>query len=205
VAPAADNGVDLVSEAGHAPAVEEPGALAVPVVRLDADLPLPGYARSGDAGADLVLGSSPHLLRAMELYKGRLIAYSLGNFSTWDTFNLTGPLGISGILKVSLASNGVATRVELIPTLLAKPGRPVPDPARQGVTLVRSLSAAGFGAPLRADASHRAAALFLRARRRANSGLFVCQKECSPRAPMCAQFAQIKSHASDRMNRTRRF
>lgn len=29
------------------------GALAVPVVRLDTDLPLPAYARPGDAGADL--------------------------------------------------------------------------------------------------------------------------------------------------------
>jgi dUTP pyrophosphatase len=28
--------------------------VVVPVVRLDPDLPLPGYARSGDAGADLV-------------------------------------------------------------------------------------------------------------------------------------------------------
>jgi Bacterial capsule synthesis protein PGA_cap len=101
-----------------------------------------------DAGADLVLGSSPHLLRALELYKGRLIAYSLGNFSTWDTFNLTGPLGISGILKVSLAPNGVATRVELLPALLAKPGRPVLDSSRQGVSLVRSLSTLDFGAPL---------------------------------------------------------
>jgi tetratricopeptide (TPR) repeat protein len=101
-----------------------------------------------DAGADLVLGSSPHLLRALELYKGRLIAYSLGNFSTWDTFNLSGPLGISGILKVSLAPNGVATRAELVPALLAKPGRPVLDPSRQGVSLVRSLSTLDFGAPL---------------------------------------------------------
>jgi len=101
-----------------------------------------------DAGADLVLGSSPHLLRALEVYKGRLVAYSLGNFSTWDTFNLTGPLGISGILKVTLAPNGVATRVELVPALLEKPGRPVLDPARQGVTLVRSLSASDFGNPL---------------------------------------------------------
>jgi Bacterial capsule synthesis protein PGA_cap len=100
-----------------------------------------------DAGADLVLGS-PHLLRALELYKGRLIAYSLGNFSTWDTFNLTGPLGVSGILKVSLAPNGVATRVELVPALLAKPGRPVLDASRQGVSLVRSLSTLDFGAPL---------------------------------------------------------
>ncbi|MGO8971646.1 MAG: CapA family protein [Myxococcaceae bacterium] len=101
-----------------------------------------------DAGADLVLGSSPHLLRALELYKGRLIAYSLGNFSTWDTFNLSGPLGISGILEVQLAPNGVATRVELVPALLAKPGRPVLDPARQGVALVRNLSALDFGSPL---------------------------------------------------------
>ncbi len=101
-----------------------------------------------EAGADLVLGSSPHLLRALELYKGRLIAYSLGNFSTWDTFNLTGPLGISGILKVSLAPNGVATRVELVPALLAKPGRPVLDPSGQGVSLVRGLSTQDFGLPL---------------------------------------------------------
>ena len=30
------------------------GVLRIPVVRLDADLPLPAYARPGDAGADLV-------------------------------------------------------------------------------------------------------------------------------------------------------
>jgi hypothetical protein len=101
-----------------------------------------------DAGADLVLGSSPHLLRALELYKGRLIAYSLGNFSTWDTFNLSGPLGITGVLKVSVAPNGVATRVELVPAIIEKPGRPVLDKARQGVTLVRTLSVLDFGTPL---------------------------------------------------------
>ena len=41
------------------PAGDDAGAaqgtgLPVPVVRLDPDLPLPGYAHSGDAGADLV-------------------------------------------------------------------------------------------------------------------------------------------------------
>ncbi|HTY08595.1 MAG TPA: CapA family protein [Candidatus Edwardsbacteria bacterium] len=34
-----------------------------------------------DAGADLVLGSHPHVLQGLELYRGRLIAYSLGNFA----------------------------------------------------------------------------------------------------------------------------
>jgi poly-gamma-glutamate synthesis protein (capsule biosynthesis protein) len=33
-----------------------------------------------DWGADLVLGHHPHVLQELELYKGRLIAYSLGNF-----------------------------------------------------------------------------------------------------------------------------
>ncbi len=33
-----------------------------------------------DWGADLVLGHHPHILQELELYRGRLIAYSLGNF-----------------------------------------------------------------------------------------------------------------------------
>jgi len=33
-----------------------------------------------DNGADLVIGHHPHLLQGIELYKGRLIFYSLGNF-----------------------------------------------------------------------------------------------------------------------------
>ncbi|GAA1079496.1 CapA family protein [Tsukamurella spumae] len=34
-----------------------------------------------DAGADIVIGSHPHVLQSMAQYKGRLIVYSLGNFS----------------------------------------------------------------------------------------------------------------------------
>ena len=36
-----------------------------------------------DAGADLVIGQGPHVPRAVELYRGHLIAYSLGNFWTY--------------------------------------------------------------------------------------------------------------------------
>ena len=39
------------------------GVLRVPVVRLDPDLPLPTYARPGDAGADLVAREGAHLRR----------------------------------------------------------------------------------------------------------------------------------------------
>lgn len=98
-----------------------------------------------DAGASLVLGHGPHQWRAVELYKGRLIAYSLGNFSTWNTFDTAGPLGLSGILEVRLASNGAALSAELVSTALPKPGRPVLDPQRRSLAIVRSLSAADFG------------------------------------------------------------
>jgi len=45
-----------------------------------------GYQRdlahlSIDSGADLVLGHHPHILQGLEIYKGKLIAYSLGNFA----------------------------------------------------------------------------------------------------------------------------
>jgi poly-gamma-glutamate capsule biosynthesis protein CapA/YwtB (metallophosphatase superfamily) len=42
---------------------------------------IPAFARAMiDAGADLVAGHGPHLLRGLELYKGKPIFYSLGNF-----------------------------------------------------------------------------------------------------------------------------
>ncbi len=59
-----------------------------------------------DSGADFVWGQGPHVPRAMEIYKDRLIAYSLGNFCTWG-FNLIGELGYAPILKVEMDSSGV--------------------------------------------------------------------------------------------------
>jgi poly-gamma-glutamate capsule biosynthesis protein CapA/YwtB (metallophosphatase superfamily) len=42
-----------------------------------------------DWGADVVLGHHPHVLQELELYKGRLIAYSLGNFVFGSESNRT--------------------------------------------------------------------------------------------------------------------
>lgn len=38
------------------------------------------YRSFVDAGADIVIGSHPHVLQGAEVYRGKLIAYSLGNF-----------------------------------------------------------------------------------------------------------------------------
>jgi dUTP pyrophosphatase len=54
VTPATHNGIEgTPDEVALAPPPHVP-TVALPVVRLDSDLSLPSYARSGDAGADLV-------------------------------------------------------------------------------------------------------------------------------------------------------
>ncbi len=59
-----------------------------------------------DAGADIVFGHGPHVTRAVELYKDRIIAYSLGNFCTYGRFNLDGIRGLAPILKVFVDKSG---------------------------------------------------------------------------------------------------
>jgi poly-gamma-glutamate capsule biosynthesis protein CapA/YwtB (metallophosphatase superfamily) len=94
-----------------------------------------------EAGADLVLGHGPHVLRAMEIYKKKLIVYSLGNFLTYGLFNLKGPNGIGGILKVQIdLENGDFLEGRLIPLRLEKGGIPALDPDREGIQLLKELT-----------------------------------------------------------------
>jgi Bacterial capsule synthesis protein PGA_cap len=97
------------------------------------------------AGADLVLGSGPHVLRGMEWYHGRLIAYSLGNFLGNGTLSTGGILGISGILHVTLRPSGAWVGGNLTPVVLVPPGVPEPDPAEAAHGVVRDLSREDFG------------------------------------------------------------
>lgn len=98
-----------------------------------------------DAGADLVIGSGPHVLRAMEVYRGRLIAYSLGNFLGYDQFGTAGGYGgVTVLLDVTLARNGVVTAAKLHPMALDPHSVPHPDPKGTALDHVRELSAADF-------------------------------------------------------------
>lgn len=98
-----------------------------------------------DAGADLIVGHGPHVLRAMEFYQGRLIAYSLGNFAGGGKMlNNSGRLGWGGVLKVSLAADGTWAGGEFISTYMNDAGKPTIDPRKRGLGLVRELSAADF-------------------------------------------------------------
>jgi Bacterial capsule synthesis protein PGA_cap len=102
--------------------------------------------RAIDAGADLILGSGPHVLRGIEVYRRRLVAYSLGNFSGYHNFSLEGPLGVSAVLHVSLSAAGEFRAGRLASLRLVEEGRPVPDPEAAGAAEIAALSEEDFSA-----------------------------------------------------------
>jgi hypothetical protein len=98
-----------------------------------------------DAGADLVLGSGPHVVRGLQLYRGRLIAYSLGNLTGWHNFGTGGNSALSALLRVAVDRDGALARGSLTSLRLDHAGVPHADPAKGAERLMRSLSVSDFG------------------------------------------------------------
>jgi poly-gamma-glutamate capsule biosynthesis protein CapA/YwtB (metallophosphatase superfamily) len=94
-----------------------------------------------EAGADLVLGHGPHVPRAIEVYRGKLIAYSLGNFAVYSMFNIKGPSGLGYALQAELdPRTGDVLRFRTPSVTLRHPGIPHPDPSGKAEALLRKLS-----------------------------------------------------------------
>ncbi|MCK4545771.1 CapA family protein [candidate division WOR-3 bacterium] len=105
-------------------------------------------------GADLILGHGPHIPRAMEIYKDRLIAYSLGNFCPYGRFSLRGVASKSFILKVKLNKDGSFNSGNIVPIDIKKPGIPYIDTTIYTIKLIQKLSKEDFnGNQLRIDSN----------------------------------------------------
>jgi poly-gamma-glutamate capsule biosynthesis protein CapA/YwtB (metallophosphatase superfamily) len=100
-----------------------------------------------DAGADLVIGHGPHVVRAMERYNDRLIAYSLGNFATYYGISVAGIKGIAPILVATLDEDGRFVEGEIISTRQLRPAGPSIDPEGRALKMIRGLSSEDFGNP----------------------------------------------------------
>lgn len=59
-----------------------------------------------DNGADVVFGHGPHVVRCIEVYNGRLIAYSLGNFCTPYGISTAGISGYAPVLEARIRRDG---------------------------------------------------------------------------------------------------
>jgi poly-gamma-glutamate capsule biosynthesis protein CapA/YwtB (metallophosphatase superfamily) len=97
------------------------------------------------AGADLVFASGPHVLRGMEWYRGRLIAYSLGNLAATNTLSTQGSLALSSLLRVTLDRRGRLATGSIVPLRLVGDGTPVYDSRLGAIGVIRALSRADFG------------------------------------------------------------
>jgi len=76
--------------------------------------------RAVDLGADIVIGSHPHNFQGIELYNGRPIAYSLGDFiATPETRDYKE----SFMFKLSLAK-GMVINAEIVPIMIDPAGKP---------------------------------------------------------------------------------
>ncbi len=97
-----------------------------------------------DAGADLVIGHGPHVPRAMELYKNRLIAYSLGNFLTYQGIRITGDNGVAPVLSVTLSSDGEFKQGQIISARQYRPQGTLLDETHTAARIIQELTQSDF-------------------------------------------------------------
>jgi poly-gamma-glutamate capsule biosynthesis protein CapA/YwtB (metallophosphatase superfamily) len=110
-----------------------------------------------DAGADLVIGSHPHVLKGLEWRNGALIAYSLGNFVFGPE---DGARAEGAVLRVTLARDGLGRRrlreARIVPVRLAGPrGTPVPAEGPAADRLRRRVDGLSQSLGTRIDADGR--------------------------------------------------
>lgn len=97
-----------------------------------------------DAGADVIFGHGPHVARAIEIYKDRLIAYSLGNFCTYARFNLSGPNGLAPIVKVYTDASGKFLKGEIFSARQLGEGGATIDSNKRAFKKIKYLSEKDF-------------------------------------------------------------
>ncbi|MGB4293343.1 MAG: CapA family protein [Bacteroidales bacterium] len=97
-----------------------------------------------DAGADVVFGHGPHVTRAIELYKDRLICYSLGNFCTYRRINVAGPNGVAPVVRVETDITGRFISGDIIPVCHDAERIVRYDPLKRAIFKIRELTLLDF-------------------------------------------------------------
>ena len=98
-----------------------------------------------DSGADMVFGHGPHVPRAVDLYKGKFIAYSLGNFATNTSVNINGISGYAPIVRIRTDKSGNFIDGTIISAIQEGENgsrRPVLDPSGACIREIRRLTLA---------------------------------------------------------------
>ena len=89
-----------------------------------------------DQGADIVLGHHPQVVQEIEIYRGKLIAYSLGNF----VFDSQQPKTAETVmLRTQIDEAGLET-LEIVPIVISSAGQPTFADDQQGINILTRLT-----------------------------------------------------------------
>lgn len=91
-------------------------------------------------GADVIYGHGPHVVRCLEVYKGRFIAYSLGNFCTPYNVSLTGISGYAPLIEIEIDSQGRFLSGQIHPMIQERGIGPRHDKTGRVVQQIKQLS-----------------------------------------------------------------
>lgn len=97
-----------------------------------------------DAGADVLLGHGPHVPRAVEVYKNRFIAYSMGNFLTYSRVSVAGKCGLAPLFHIYTDKAGAFLEAQIIPVFQSKYQAPKYDAQNRVIKLIQELTAVDF-------------------------------------------------------------
>ncbi len=101
-----------------------------------------------DNGADVVYGHGPHVVRAVEVYNGHFIAYSLGNFCTPYGINISGISGYAPVLELKVDTRNGTFLSGHIHSFIQQYGRgPRADRSNLAAKEIRALTYADFPQP----------------------------------------------------------
>lgn len=103
------------------------------------------FARTAvEAGASLVIGHGPHVLRGAEWRGDALVFYSLGNLLTNGPFGVADPNGRGAVACAEIAPNGRVERGSIRSTRQVRPGALIADPEARAAWLIDSLGRLDF-------------------------------------------------------------
>jgi len=103
------------------------------------------FARTAvEAGASLVIGHGPHVLRAAEWRGDALVLYSLGNLLTNGPFSVAEPNGRGAVACAEIAPTGHIVGGRIHSTRQVRPGALIADPEARAAWLIDSLGRLDF-------------------------------------------------------------
>ena len=90
-----------------------------------------------DAGADLILGSHPHALHAMEMYKDKLICYCMGNFVMDGMSNAH--FGADTMILKCRVKDKKISKYSFVPVRISEKWQPYPLDGNDGKNVMKKM------------------------------------------------------------------